>query len=106
MGNNYDSNQGGNVLVTVICCIVIWGITLLLWCFAGNVGVVVMLICSVFGWKKLNQIQPSMFIWMPIVGWLIYFLIKFIISAFVGLFVAPFTIGTMIAEQINGAANS
>ncbi len=66
----------------------------------GNLALLA-LVCAVAGWRVINMIQPSMFIWMPLVGWIIYFVIKFIIAYFVGLFVAPYTIGSKIAETLN-----
>lgn len=66
----------------------------------GNLALLALL-CAIIGWKAITMIQPSMFIWMPLVGWIIYFVIKFIIAYFVGLFVAPFTIGNKIADALN-----
>lgn len=39
-----------------------------------------------YGWKILTFITPNIFLIMPIIGWVIYFLIKLIIS----LVIAPF----------------
>lgn len=44
------------------------------------------------GWRFLNRITPSMFLWMPLVGWIIYFFIKLTLSYFIGLFVLPVTL--------------
>lgn len=66
----------------------------------GNLALLALL-CAIIGWKAITMIQPSMFIWMPLVGWIIYFVIKFIIAYFVGLFVAPYTIGNKIADALN-----
>ncbi len=41
------------------------------------------------GWKKLSSIQPRMFVFLPLIGWLIYFSIKFFLSVFVGCFTMP-----------------
>ncbi|MGN0523061.1 MAG: hypothetical protein ACI4IG_02185 [Eubacterium sp.] len=51
--------------------------------------VVVALISLPVGWKALNKITPSFFLWLPIVGWVIYFCIKGIISFFVGVIIFP-----------------
>lgn len=50
------------------------------------------LIFAFFGWRALNKIQPAMFVWMPLIGWVIYFYVKFILSAIVGVFVTPVVI--------------
>lgn len=42
------------------------------------------------GWWKLNMITSKFFLFLPIVGWLIYFGIKFFLASIVGLFVLPF----------------
>lgn len=70
---------------------------------SSNSGVLafIALICAIVGWKTVSMIQPSMFIWMPLAGWVIYFIIKFLVAYFVGLFVAPYTIGNKITEVIN-----
>lgn len=41
------------------------------------------------GWRFLNKITPAMFIWMPLVGWLIYFSVKLVLSYFIGLIALP-----------------
>lgn len=54
------------------------------------------IICIFFGWRALNAIQPEMFLWMSLFGWLIYFLIKAMLSLFIGVFVAPIKIGKWV----------
>jgi hypothetical protein len=39
------------------------------------------------GWKSLNKITPNIFIWLPLIGWVIYFIVKICLSFFVGIFV-------------------
>lgn len=99
-GREFWGSEKGRIILTVICCVVIWGITLALWMSESTAAVVVMLLCAFFGWRVLNMITPAVFIWMPLVGWLVYILIKFILSALIGLFVAPFKIGTGLAAKI------
>ncbi len=94
------SNMGYYVLSLVIA-IIIWGIAVALWASQGELAIIVILACAVFGWQALNSIQPAMFIWMSWAGWIIYFCIKFILSAIIGLFVAPFKIGKWIAGAIS-----
>lgn len=87
-------------LITGEICVLLWGITVVLWSSQSIGAPIVMLLCSYFGWKALNKIQPTMFLWMPLMGWLVYFLIKFFLSAAVGLFVAPFVIGKFIGTKL------
>ena len=47
---------------------------------------------AVNGWQWLNKIQPNMFLFLPVVGWLIYFFVKFIIAIFVGVVALPVNI--------------
>ncbi len=100
---NFFCTTAGYYTLSAILFVVIFGITLLLWNSATEASYVVILICSVFGWITLNKIQPTMFLWMSWIGWLIYFVIKFVLSALIGLFVAPFTIARWIATLINNA---
>ena len=41
------------------------------------------------GWHALSAIQPRMFLFLPIIGWVIYFVIKFFLSYCVGLVAMP-----------------
>jgi len=41
------------------------------------------------GWKTLTSITPRVFLFLPIIGWLLYFLVKFILSVAVGLVMLP-----------------
>ena len=41
------------------------------------------------GWWKLNKITSGAFLFLPVFGWLIYFVLKAILSMFVGLVVLP-----------------
>ncbi|WP_194608317.1 FHA domain-containing protein [Clostridium vitabionis] len=44
----------------------------------------------VIGWRMINRIQPVMFLWMPMVGWIFYFTFKSVLAILVGSFVAPY----------------
>ena len=57
-----------------------------------------MLFVVFFGWRALNRIQPSMFLWMNFTGWMIYFVVKVILAIAVGLFVAPYQIAKAISN--------
>lgn len=41
------------------------------------------------GWRALNKITPNIFLVLPLVGWLFYFIIKFIISVCIGWICLP-----------------
>ena len=42
------------------------------------------LACVPYGWSCLNRITPNVFLWMPFVGWLMYFILKVALAAAVG----------------------
>lgn len=42
-----------------------------------------------YGWALLNKMTSRFFMWLPIIGWLIYFLIKLVLSYFIGLIALP-----------------
>ena len=42
-----------------------------------------------YGWRLLNIITPRMFLFLPLVGWLIYFGVRLSIASFVGIIIAP-----------------
>lgn len=44
---------------------------------------------SYFGYKSITYIQPKMFVFMSIFGWIIYFLIKLFLAILVGIFIFP-----------------
>ncbi len=68
---------------------------------SGSTVAIIMCLCfGVFGWKALNKIQPNIFLIMPIVGWLIFFIVKGVLSVLLGLFVAPFVISKKITEMV------
>ena len=56
------------------------------------VVLIIAAILAVCGWKTLNMITPNIFLIMPIIGWVIFFLIKGALSLIIGMFVAPFVI--------------
>lgn len=45
-----------------------------------------------WGWSTLNRITPNIFLFMPIIGWLIYFGFKFALAMMIGVLVMPFKI--------------
>lgn len=102
-GRNFWASENGRYAITASACVILWGLTAILWSSGTGLGVIVMLICAYFGWNTLTSIQPAMFVWMPIAGWFIYAGVKFILSALIGFFVAPFYIGRKVAENIHNS---
>lgn len=51
-----------------------------------------------YGWRALNRITPDIFLIMPIVGWLIYFIIKAFLAVMIGWIAMPIQIIRKIAE--------
>lgn len=45
-----------------------------------------------WGWSFLSRITPEVFLFLPLIGWIFYFIIKLTLAIFVGLFVTPFKI--------------
>ena len=45
-----------------------------------------------WGWSFLSRITPNMFLFMPLIGWVIYLIFKLTLSALVGVFVTPFKV--------------
>lgn len=41
------------------------------------------------GWKTLTRITPAVFLFLPIIGWVLYFIIKFALSLCLGLVMLP-----------------
>lgn len=62
---------------------------LVLWIFWG-----------IFGWRTLNRIRPSYFLFLPIIGWVLFFIVKGLLSVVIGVFVAPFVIANGITKAM------
>jgi len=43
-----------------------------------------------WGWSALNKITPNVFLFLPIGGWVLYFVIKFMLSLLIGAFALPY----------------
>jgi hypothetical protein len=41
------------------------------------------------GWKTLIRITPNVFLFLPLIGWLMFFIVKFILAIAVGLIMLP-----------------
>lgn len=98
------SPLGKGALIAVLYVVILGLFTLLItttYETSSGAPAVIMGICfGFFGWKALNKIQPSIFLIMPIVGWIFYFVIKGLISVMIGMFIAPFVISKKITETI------
>jgi hypothetical protein len=57
-----------------------------------------------WGWKVITFIQPKMFLFLSLFGWMIYFMIKFILSLFAGIVAMPVGIVRIILRHINANA--
>ncbi len=66
----------------------------------GIIALIIATAWTIFGWKSLSVIQPNIFLIMPLVGWIIYFVIKGFLSIIVGIFVAPYQIAKIIRNQL------
>lgn len=102
---HFLATTAGRVVVTIVTAVLIFGLILL----AAEIEFMplvflVFAVCTYFGWKALNFITPNIFLIMPVVGWIIYWLIKGVISFFVGCFVAPFQIGAMVSKAVRDSA--
>ena len=64
--------------------------------FFGSISFGYFLASIPWGWSVLNKITPNIFLFMPLMGWLIYFFIKFALSIMIGMFVTPFKIYQII----------
>ena len=53
-----------------------------------------------WGWKVISFIQPKMFLFLPIFGWILYWFIKFILSMIVGIVAMPIGIARIIIKHI------
>lgn len=49
-----------------------------------------------YGWRALSAITPRVFLIMPVMGWVFYFVFKLSASAMVGCFVTPFKVWSAI----------
>lgn len=93
--NEYKSEARKDLIISALCFVlgIIVGIV------DGSISsgspselILTALVCGAigggvrYGWRALSFITPRVFIIMPIIGWVIYFLIKLVVS----LFIAPF----------------
>lgn len=95
------SSKGGYYGMIAILYAIIWGIMVALTSTNSTaIAFIYVAVFTFFGWKALNRITPDIFLFMPLVGWVIYFVAKFILSIVVGMFVAPFQIAKKISSSV------
>lgn len=51
---------------------------------------IVLIFAVIYGWRFIDFLTPAMFVWMPLMGWVIYFIIKFFIAGILGVFIIPY----------------
>lgn len=93
------ASKTGTMIITVVCYVITWGLILALGSSETNLAWFGILPCAYFGWKSLNRIQPTMFLWLSFAGWIVYFFVKLMLSIAVGLFVAPYFIERWLADK-------
>jgi hypothetical protein len=52
------------------------------------------------GWKALSGITPNIFLIMPIMGWVLYFIIKALLALAIGWIILPFKLAKDIMRFI------
>ena len=98
MNKEFWSGSTWRYIITAILCLVIWGATIGL--VYADMGLIIIIPCAYYGWQALNRIQPSMFLWMSFLGWIIYFVVKFTLAFFIGVFVAPIVLGRKLSARL------
>lgn len=52
-----------------------------------------LIVCGIpSGWRALDRITPNIFLFLPVVGWVIYYVVKGVLSAFIGIFALFITV--------------
>ena len=54
-----------------------------------------------WGWGILTRITPRVFLFLPLIGWLVYFVAKFMIALVIGAYILPFKIYRAIRDYSN-----
>lgn len=92
----------GRVIIIGVCYIILFVFGGMVFYTNETIAFVCALLFAYFGWEALTRIQPAMFVWMPLIGWIIYFCVKLMLSIMIGYFIAPYKIGQIISDQIRG----
>lgn len=95
------ASSAGRIVLTAAFAVAIYGLVFAVTAAGADVvALIICVICGYFGWQALSRIQPSMFLWMSIAGWVVYFLIKGILAVLIGVVIAPFVIGKKLSDQV------
>lgn len=87
----------GRLLFIVVFYIIVFALIFLLIQSGNNfITLTIMLMCTFFGWISLNRIQPTVFLWVSVLGWIIYIIIKLSLAYIIGVFVAPYIISKKV----------
>lgn len=84
------SEMAISILLSIILMVV--GIILI-----HNIGGV-LLAGIPYGWSLLNKLTSKFFLWLPVIGWLIYFIVKLVLSYFIGLIALPIKLVQWISQ--------
>ncbi|MCL2403144.1 MAG: hypothetical protein FWC86_02765 [Coriobacteriia bacterium] len=98
--NNYDKGQATKTIVLAVIALVI-GLVIGVMMEAPLGSVIIFGLwaaCIPFGWKTLTKITPRMFLFLPLVGWFIYFALKFALACVVGIVAMPIFVIKAIAD--------
>lgn len=52
-----------------------------------------------WGWRSLTAITPRVFLFLPLAGWVAYFVIKLSLAVMVGFFVVPFKVWGAVSRM-------
>lgn len=106
--NNYNESQHayknsmkGSIAVSIILFIVGFIIPIAAYGefnIGSSLGMAYCLAGFPYGWRALNKITPDIFLFLPLVGWLIYFGIKAFLAIIVGWIAMPIQIIRKIIE--------
>lgn len=95
------ASSAGRIVLTAVFAVAIYGLVFAVTAAGADVvALIICIICGYFGWQALSRIQPSMFLWMSIAGWVVYFFIKGVLAVLIGVFIAPFVIGKKLSDQV------
>ena len=59
-----------------------------------------------YGWNALNKITPSIFLILPLIGWVIYFVIKLMIALYIGWIIFIIRVIKIIRDSSNNKSMS
>ncbi len=97
------AGKAGMIIVLYAIIFLLMGVLPTVFADATYAPLIVALVLAIFGWKALNKIQPNIFLFMPLIGWVIYFFVKGCLAIVVGTFVAPFVIARSITNYVQNS---